>query len=119
MTHTERRTQIRRINRLIKKWHQVLGLDEWRVVHEYVDGASDMPHGFQDGGYVATTQANWQYCEAVIRWDVRVMAELEDEYLEESFLHECFHVLVAEIGDEPHGSEERVVTKLARILMRV
>lgn len=110
----------RRLRKLAKRWYHVLGLDEWRLRTEYVDGALVVDGQLDDA--VAITITRWQYRHAVISWNLQKVAESTNREVEQFFLHEAMHVLLNEMRAEHDGDvdhEERVATTLSFVLMRL
>lgn len=105
--------QRRRIRALGNKWQKRLALNHWRVRHHYHHASSDMPTGQEDAHSV--TYASWNYLDADIHWNLENLADLEDDYLEEIFVHELMHMHLAGF---PHNKQldhihERTATELA------
>jgi len=66
---------------------------------------------------VMTTQVDPYYLEANITVYLPTIKEFNDDEVEESFLHECCHVMVALISrNTKEKEEELVVTSLARAI---
>ena len=117
----------KRLESLIRKWHVPLGLQKWRVCYSY----DDTPPAMDDEEWqrTACTSSKWQYLEASISFNIEACSELNDNELEEVFVHECCHILVAEMhgvvdterewSKEQVAHEERVVVQLARAFIDV
>lgn len=106
------KAQTKRVQGILDKWVQPLGL-KWFVLDIlYYDEGDEFPAG---STVVARTFADWRYRTAQIRVNVPLVAEQEDARLEHAMLHELMHILVQEMranpGDGDH--EERVVDGLA------
>ena len=65
----------------------------------------------------ASCSADWRYLDATITVYCQTTATLDDEELEETFVHECCHVLTNEMREEGVEHEERVCTTVARALL--
>lgn len=124
MTDQEYRKQKKRVRKLIEKWHAALGLRWWRIDYNfYRECLPDHPEA------VALCTVHWEYKEADIDFCLPKCAELADDRLEYMYVHECCHVLVAEMrewaGDGDRSCpvrqrhEERVVTDLASAFLWV
>ena len=111
LTDKDYRRQVKRIKKLIKKWHSPL-VGWWRVEHAYYrEGLSPEDRA---AGALASTHAEWEYLMATISWDIPEVAQTSDEYLEYAMVHELCHLLVNEMHADGVDHEERVVTTLAR-----
>jgi hypothetical protein len=125
MKDAEFKVQKDRLTKLQDKWIQPLGLRWWRVNFAYSDQPlkSDAPDGRT---CFAQAMVDWEYLNATITFDMQAVAdEKDDEQLEQTFVHECCHILVnemrmwadSEMPSEKHHEamkhEERVVTQLA------
>lgn len=122
MTDSEHAAQIARIEHFSDKWLKPLGLLSWWRLHFCYDRAvfDTSEHSI---GCVAFTKVSWEYLEATITFALPGVEKLNDEELEYVFVHECMHILVAEMRDllQHNGTsevmlikhEERVCTTLA------
>lgn len=119
MTDAEYRTQKKRLDALRKRWYFRLGLGWWKITYRYVKDEFTVD-GHLEPGTLATCEADWRYLKARIDWNMLRVADHDDDYLEEAFVHEHMHLFVDELreGVEPGFDhlvhEERVCTQLAR-----
>lgn len=92
-----------RIERLVKKWRPILGLESWGLTVLY--DATDC---------MACCEAKPSYEEATLRFNLRrVRAELPPTLaaLEELVVHECVHCLA-------WRANERTVSRITRSILR-
>lgn len=125
MTDKEYRQQRRRIQSLIKKWVQPLGLRWWSINFEYEredkhsGGSAYAP--MDVGGYwetVMDTRCDPNYLKATITVYCRVIKDMNDDDLELSFLHELMHIFVSPMHTQKTAKEEELVaTKLAQAVL--
>lgn len=113
LTDKNYRKQVKRIKKLIKKWHQPL-VGWWRVSHVYY--REGLGPEYREAGALACADAQWEYLLATISWDMPEVARTGDDYLEYAFVHELAHLMVNEMAGEVQDvrHQERVVTQLAR-----
>lgn len=102
-----------RIGKMVDKWLTALGLKWWRVEVNYHDGG--------DSRVAMECWAQWQYLSARIDIYVPVVAELDDDALERTFVHECIHVLINEMRepDDDGKHEDRVCETLTKAIFWV
>jgi len=125
----EARTERARIRRVIKQWHDRLGLGWWYVDYLY---ERDPAPSHDDGQTRITTRATatalWDQGSATITFFMTVIADLDDDQLEYTVVHEMCHIIVREMREDrladetthPNiAHEERVVTNLARAFITV
>lgn len=123
MTDADYAAQKARVLAMATRWLKPLGLLWWRVEHQWSreplrTSAEDKAENWV---CLARTRAKWQYLHVAFEWNLPAIADLTDERLETTFVHECVHALVAEMREwatehEDGGvilHEERVVTMLA------
>ncbi len=71
---------------------------------EFELGWLDITHRFNESSNpdrtVAETTADWEYRQASIHWYLPIVANLSDEELVETAIHEYVHVLLDPIHDE-------------------
>ena len=100
ITHAAIRT---RIDRLVKKWRPILGLDSW-----------DITVGYDEPTHLGTCEALPAYGEAIIRFNLpRIKRELPNcvAALEELVLHELVHCVIWK-------NSERAVSQVCRSILR-
>lgn len=123
LTDKEYREQRTRIRKLVKKWRVPLGLTHWNFDTEYCR----VPMGEVDGfRRVATASVKWEYLDALLSFNMLEIRDMDDDRLEEVFVHECCHVLINEMREWDNGSveakirhEERVVCTLTNAFLWV
>lgn len=121
MIDKEYKKQKARITYLRDKWVKQLGLNWYRITYEYVDESQSLAlkvrytNSFYASRPVFEVSSDGNYMEACITCYMPNVAELEDDVLEECFLHELMHIMVAPMRTKQHaGDEERVCTLLAK-----
>lgn len=125
MTKKELNIQKRRVQRLADKWIQPLGLGWWRIDLLYsteVDRSGMTTYQPADiGGTYETVFAvgtDHNYMIARITAILPVIAQIEDERLEEYFVHELMHIFLRPMRTKQcAGEEEQVATRLARAFL--
>lgn len=110
----------RRVERLAKKWLHALGLKWWGVTINYYD----VLHGSEQAPgqeTVMVTSVQWQYVQATIDVFLPTVAAIDDVELERAFVHECMHILVAEMreDDEDNKHEDRTCELLSKAVLWV
>ena len=114
------RVQGKRLKKLMEKWPRRLGLSHWKIKLELC------PTSSRDDGEIMfrvsfQTASLWQYMDSIITAYVPAIMEMDDNDIEEAFIHELCHILVGEMnncdrdhGDNAEGSphEERVVSQV-------
>lgn len=118
LTDKETKFQRRRVKFLFTWYIDRLRLRWWNFVFEYDRGESreDIDSQWKFRKF-ASVWSSWKYCDALIKVYLGEIAELSDDTLEETVLHELMHVYVNEMRteeDRAREHEERVVTSLAR-----
>jgi hypothetical protein len=115
MNDVEYQTQKARLERLIERWVDPLGLHWWHLSFAYVRDDFEV-----DGKPAPETAgrctANWRYLQAHIAFNMSRVLELDDEDLEQCFVHELTHVFLNEAresGDDWLDHEERVASTIA------
>lgn len=122
MTDKEYNEQKRRIQKLATKWVGPLGLKWWKINISYHREKSETPTSYmpiKNGEYVCfmTTTAEPNYLVARIDAYLSEIIDLNDDELEEAFVHELMHIFVSPMSTEikkKSGDEERVATTLSR-----
>ena len=74
----------KQIRESVKRWQHWLALDHWQLTVRL---------GKIAGGYRATCEADWEYREALLRFDPAAMVKHGDE-IEEIVGHEVYHVVI-------------------------
>ncbi len=145
LTDAEFLKEKRRMDKLRSKWMPILGLTEaacWDITliyhraspiseergGEHIQVNSAAGYGWSCFGKASVL---WQYKRATLRFDLRDMQGHSDDFAENVFVHECCHVLVAEMrewclnesmdSDLSAGClkhEEHVVTNMASAFIR-
>lgn len=92
MTTREFNAQRARIRRLLKRWRQPLGLDEWFINLVYSISPLEV-NGEFDSDALACTTTVWAYRRATIEWNIPSVADHSDAELEHAFIHEAVHVI--------------------------
>lgn len=107
-----------RIQKLIDRWVEPLGLNWWELSFRYVR----VPGEKLDGGWqcIAETSVQWQYLHAIITFWMPVVVDEDDDELEESFVHELTHVLVQEMREtaSDQSDEQKHVERVVETLSR-
>lgn len=115
--------QRERIVMLAKRWISAIGLGWWRITNSYDRTGEDFADSTtRAGGFRTGTAARcfpeWRYGFATIVWNMPEVAEMDDEVLENTFVHELMHIYLHELrGDEESDHldhEEHAATSLAK-----
>lgn len=123
MTDKEYKIEVERIRKLIKKWRSPLGLGWWKVTFEYEreepeeDGKTEYAPRDVDGIWrnVAVTRCDPNYLLATITFYLIQTRKLSDDELEETFVHECMHIILSPMHTRRMAAQEELVaTQLAR-----
>lgn len=121
VTKKEATRQRERIKRIDERWRKRLGLDEWRMTYVYEPG-SLIVDGSLDPRVVACAKVRWEYRTATLSFNLVEIAKLDDDDLEETYVHEAMHVLLNEMREYRKGKmkcEERVACSLSFAFMRL
>ena len=126
MSDKEFREQKRRIMPFIDLAKRVLWVNSWEKTFYWV-------RGFKDGGrnVIAECATQWEYLQFTVTFYLGKVAEISDDDLKDTVLHEFIHAMVAEMrewrrapidcSDELEEAavqhEERVVTLLTRSIL--
>jgi hypothetical protein len=106
---------IKRIRRLAKKWISPLGLGYWNIT---IVKYAELEPARNAGAIKAFTgTALPEYLDAIIEYDPKVIKMLDDEELEQLFVHELMHLFTAELLHECDDLDwhiENVCTRLAK-----
>lgn len=123
MTDAEYAEQKARIQKLIDKWLEPLGLCWWRITFEWDRTTHVEPEGNAAGSWctVAKCAVRWKYFQACMTWRLLNILHVSDEDLEHFFVHECMHIFLNEMReeDEDLGHEERVASMLTNAFLWV
>lgn len=112
----------------MRTWNRLLGLDQWSFTHTLYAGK--LPKEFGAGPNETTraiTRPQYEYLRARVHWNKAAIDAIDDEELEEIYVHEMMHVLVHEMRDFQRDNgkacdikrEERVVSQLTGAFLRV
>ena len=102
------------------EWIPVLGLGYWVITNEYHHGPYVDGLGEVSAGRRASTEADWRYMTATIRWNLS--GELVDGELERTAVHELVHCVLDEVYHEEndgHAHTERVAQMLESAFLRL
>lgn len=128
MTDKEYRFEKKRIEKLIKKWRTPLGLGWWNIQFTFereepeLRGEHEYAPKDMNGNWivVADTRVDPYYLRAFMRFFVLQTQSLKDDELEDTFLHECMHILLSPMHSKSTSKEEETVaTKLAQAFVWV
>lgn len=113
------RKQRNRVRALYERWKNILALYEWDLPTTYESGPMVID-GAENAEAAACASVRWQYRSATLRFNVEECAKMDDDELERCYVHECMHVLLAEMREKDHElkHEERSATMLAWALVR-
>ena len=118
----EVRKQALRIKPLLEKWVGRLGLTHWQIKF---DMCTTAPRTEGDIAWQThmETATMWPYMDSLVTVYVPIVADLCDDDLEKTFVHEMCHILVNEMCAVDHGNddsgprEERVATQVATAIL--
>ena len=128
MDDAEFERQKRRISDLADRWIKPLGLNLGRVrlIFERDSGVFEESHakftgvvppaGLKPAAFCLT---DWRYIDSSIHFNLYETFGLDDEELEETFVHELQHIFLNEMREEGIDHEERVATTLARAFIEL
>lgn len=126
MTEKQIEKQKKRITKLANKWLSILGLRHWKIYFIFEKEKEKPETKYKPGelkivgdvwDIVMTTQVDPYYLEAKITVYLPTIKEFDDDEVEESFLHECCHIMVSPISRPNKPKEEELVaTTLARAI---
>jgi hypothetical protein len=125
MTDKDYKIQKKRIQKLIDKWIQPLGLNWWRIDIAYErerksEGKTEYAPTDINGEWdtIFDVRCDHNYGKAYITCHLLVTRSLTDAELEESFVHELMHIFVSPMHTKQKaGEEELVATRLAKGLL--
>ncbi len=106
-----------RIKAVARKWRSTLGMYEWEIFTQYVDGDL-LIDGTLSSTAAACANTIWEYKRATLKFNLKAVADMSDTELERVYIHEVMHVIVNEMREEDEKHEERVCTMLANAFMR-
>lgn len=117
------KTQRRRVQALLDKWLQPLGLLWWKIDVTWDKATICDDKGPDREHCLAHVHVQWEYLQAAITFHLFKILDENDENLERIVVHELCHILVKEmrapiapsdeVNDEWRKHEERVVSALA------
>lgn len=124
MTDQEYNDTIAKIKTALDRWVSPLGLKWWRdITMEYFRDPASMKRAVEgdwSDEFIAYTYTDWEYCQAVVKWNVQKVFEASTDEIDYHVRHELAHILVREMrewGDVNSNNkiahEERVCTMLA------
>lgn len=104
MTDKEFDRQKRRVERIVDKWRNIIGLSDHRLRYKFIR------ENHTDGNVAAQCYALWQYKHHIIEFYMPSLMDCtDDDELEEDILHELCHILIA-----PATGNEAPSDKVAR-----
>lgn len=106
MTDKEYYKQKKRIQDLVDKWIGPSGFKWWQINLEYSRQFDSDDHEQHAYSTTATTHVRWPYHKADITFYMPVVAETDDNELENVFVHELAHLLIAPVIDEDTDQEK-------------
>lgn len=116
MTDKEYKEQKLRIKKLISKWFHPAGFGWWRV--DFIYSRDRHPDNQNVAG---ETRPDWKYSHGSITYYLPVIAELSDEELEHTFVHELCHLTISGLmipdDDSATAIWERTVDDFAKHLI--
>ena len=115
MDDKEYAKQKARVQALVDRFHARLGMKWWNVTYAY--RRTPFEDSGSGGQVLAQCTARWQYLHAHIEYDLGAVADVDDDELENAFLHEYGHVLVNEMREKGMAHEERVCEHIGRALL--
>ncbi len=123
MTDREYEFQKARIRKLTKKWVKPLGLNWWRIdffysrhKHNENDTYDYSPKDIK-GHWVSAmdTRADPYYLTATITFYLPILESIDDDELEEYYVHELMHIFLRPMHEKKTAAQEELVaTKLAQ-----
>lgn len=123
MTDAEYEAQKARVDAVLAKWVNSIGLGWWRLSYVWSrDPAVEGEGGASSDKTAAVCTVLWQYLCATITFYLPTLADEDDSHLEWIIVHELMHVFLREMrwtnddGDNI-DHEERVATMLAHGFM--
>jgi hypothetical protein len=90
MTDKEYDKQKARVQKLINRWFETMGLGWF-----HVDMVWNRERDYKVHTTAAKTTTSWQYRNAIIEWFLPSIADSDDDFLENIVIHEFVHILVA------------------------
>jgi hypothetical protein len=116
MNDEEFARQKARIEPLIARWVEPIGLGWWTLTFGYCRGEFEVD-GESAPQALACCTANWRYLHAYIEFNMSRVQNVDDDELERGFVHELMHVFLNETrenGKDWLDHEERVATMLSK-----
>lgn len=89
MTDKEYEKQIKRLQKVTKKWLEAMGIGWFQVDMEYLRVVDS-----DSSSNAAVVNTQWQYRNAHITWYLPVIAEVSDDKLNNIVVHEFTHILI-------------------------
>lgn len=114
----EYKAQIERVEAIIDRWVEPLGLKWWDITTVYDrSGGREQSDGFVT---IAQCRARWEYLRAQITVFLGTVKDVDDDDLESHIVHELMHIFLAAWPPDEDGSvdehEELAATMLARAM---
>jgi hypothetical protein len=113
----EEREQRRRIMRACKKWSEQMWLTSWKKEVQYAESLGEVGENYRR---CAACEADWRYKHLTLTFALDAVADMTDEELERTVIHELLHAIVEELRSAPKNvrlaHEERVVTHLTDVI---
>ena len=114
MTDAEYKKAKGRISKLVDKWYQPAGWGWWRTDFVY---SNERQPGNDE--VAAETRASYRYSHATITFYMPVIADMSDEELEHTFVHELCHLTAStspnfQDNDDAIARFERTVDDFAK-----
>lgn len=125
MNDAEYEAQVERVKVIRERWHKLILPHDWTIRYDFLREPNVVDCGTHLDVAIGMCEASWEYMRATITFSMPEVAQVDDDELEETLIHECCHVLVAEMNAErepsssAHNHEERVVTQMALAFSRV
>lgn len=116
MSDKEYRLQLKRVKAAVDKWYRPIGLGWHQIDFEYFRTVCE-----EDSAIAASTECRWQYRTGWIKFYLPVIAELNDDKLENVVVHEFAHVLSWPLwenaGHAENKENEYATEEIARALI--
>lgn len=110
MTSTEYESVKKTVKKYWSRWHQPLGLADWKIGISFSDGRGvSRREGYE---VAATCDADWSYRSADVTFYIGSLHGKDDEEIESIVVHEMMHIFVNEMREEGIKHEERVCESL-------
>jgi hypothetical protein len=115
VTDKEYREQKKRIEALIRKWIQPLGLNWWELTYVWIRGTHDgsetvyAPFTGKNEQYacIMEVSTDYYYKTATIKFYLETIKEYED--IERYFVHELMHIFLKPMQSKGKADEEELI----------